>query len=68
MFCEWDGEALVPNLTACGWHELYDHRNDTTLYNVDDNGEYRNDINVSAYSATRRRLDALLRDQFSSVH
>lgn len=65
IFCRWVGKTLRPDLSHCGWHELYDHRNDTALYDVDNNGEYANVVNVSDHTTIRHQLDTLLRKEFT---
>eukprot|EP00041_Stephanoeca_diplocostata_P024992 m.644277 g.644277 ORF g.644277 m.644277 type:complete len:649 (+) comp22647_c0_seq16:193-2139(+) len=64
MFCAWDGQALSPDFATCRYKELYDHRGDTELYNVDTNGEYTNLAGDANYSWVEDLLLGLLLKQY----
>jgi iduronate 2-sulfatase len=64
-FCAWDGASLSADWSRCHGAELYDHRRDTSLYDVDANGE---PFNLAGQAATRQvqeQLHALLRRRFA---
>ena len=55
VFCPWNGTALAPDWTACLLPELYSHRNDSQLYNVNDY-ENENLAGRPQYAALQTRL------------
>ena len=64
-FCRWDGTRLAANWSACEGAELYNHSADTSLYDVDDNGEPFNLAGSAAATAgVERELLGLLRKRF----
>ena len=64
-FCRWDGTRLAANWSACEGAELYNHSADTSLYDVDDNGEPFNLAGSGAGTAgVERELLGLLRLRF----
>ena len=57
VWCGWRGEGLVADWSNCTLPELYDHRDDTALYDVN-HFEYVNLAGDPAYTA----VEAALRD------
>ena len=65
-FCKWDGTALAADWSACTGAELYNHTADTSLYDVDDNGEPFNLAGSPKVAAVEKHLLALLKRRFLS--
>lgn len=64
-WCPWDGYALqITQWTACELSELYDHRNDTSLFDVDDveNVNLASDLE---YQQVKQELFQMIVDEFS---
>ena len=66
LYCKWDGKLLQPDLDSCPREELFDHRDDTALYDVDsDSGaEHRNVAADPANAAAKAVLLLQLRRRF----
>ena len=64
-FCAWDGATLAADWDRCHGAELYDHRRDTQIYDVDDNGEPFNLAGQAATTGVEEQLHALLRRRFA---
>ena len=63
-FCRWDGERLAPDFSRCNGAELYNHTGDTSLYDVDDNGEPFNLAGAASTRLIEATLHALLLQRF----
>lgn len=66
-FCRWDGATLSADWERCQGAELYNHTSDTSLYDVDDNGEPFNLAGLASTRAIEGSLHALLRRRFATV-
>eukprot|EP00055_Hartaetosiga_balthica_P002088 m.2733 g.2733 ORF g.2733 m.2733 type:complete len:581 (-) comp1917_c0_seq1:235-1977(-) len=62
-YCAWNGTLLKPIWTNCTAHELFDHREDTQLYNVDD---FENDNVVADFPSVAASLFQRLKQQFQN--
>ena len=62
-FCAWDGPRLAPDWSRCAHEELFDHRNDSALWDVD-HVENANLAGAPALAATQALLHALLLASF----
>ena len=59
------GATLAADWGRCHGAELYDHRRDTQIYDVDDNGEPFNLAGQAATRGVEEQLHALLRRRFA---
>ena len=65
LWCGWDGQTLSADWSNCTQPELFDHRNDTELFNVDD-WENNNCAGLADYQLVEAEMKALLRRGFDS--
>lgn len=63
-WCGWDGEALRADWNNCTRAELFDHRNDSALYDVD-GVENANVVSSPEFSEVVKELAARLRKGFT---
>lgn len=61
VFCRWDGESLRPVMENCTSAELFDHREDTSLYDVEN---FENVNVVQDNEAVANQLFAMLVREF----
>ena len=69
VFCRWSGAELKANWSSCEQVELYNHTHDTSIYDVDDNGEPFNLAGTPGVEPLEKELRALLERRFNpSAH
>ena len=66
-YCRWDGQRLRPEFTNCLDEALFDHRNDTERYEVDD-FEHVNHAGEDAYAAVEASLRSELMAAFRHAY
>lgn len=65
IFCRWNGAELRANWSSCEQVELYNHTYDTSIYDVDENGEPFNLAGQSSTATLERQLRDLLERRFN---
>lgn len=64
IFCRWNGTELRANWSSCEQAELYNHTHDTSIYDVDDNGEPFNLAGQPSVASLETELRELLERRF----
>jgi hypothetical protein len=64
LWCKWDGAKLAADWSECKMPELYNHTADTSLYDVEHNGENINLAGASVLKAVEVAMKSLLLKRF----
>ena len=67
LWCSWDGKLLQPRLHNCSSAELFDHRNDTSMFDVDGPWEHHNLAGKPDFAAVETGLHARLLHEFTPL-